>query len=43
MAARLPAGGWGHQVMSAQAVLALIGNPFITGTVLHVDGGQRLV
>jgi hypothetical protein len=27
----------------ALAVLGLIGNPFITGTVVHVDGGQRLV
>jgi NAD(P)-dependent dehydrogenase (short-subunit alcohol dehydrogenase family) len=27
----------------AQAVLALIGNPFMTGTVVHVDGGQRFL
>ena len=43
MAARLPAGRVGTAGDVAQAVLALIGNPFITGTVLHVDGGQRLV
>jgi len=43
MAARLPAGRVGTAGDVAQAVLALIGNQFITGTVLHVDGGQRLV
>ena len=43
MAARLLAGRVGTAGDVAQAVLALIGNPFITGTVLHVDGGQRLV
>jgi NAD(P)-dependent dehydrogenase (short-subunit alcohol dehydrogenase family) len=43
MAGRLPAGRVGTPGDVAQAVLALTGNPFITGTVLHVDGGQRLV
>jgi NAD(P)-dependent dehydrogenase (short-subunit alcohol dehydrogenase family) len=43
MAARLPAGRVGSPGDVAQAVLALIGNPHITGTVVHVDGGQRLV
>ena len=43
MAARLPAGRVGTPGDVAQAVLGLIGNPFITGTVVHVDGGQRLV
>jgi NAD(P)-dependent dehydrogenase (short-subunit alcohol dehydrogenase family) len=43
MAARLPAGRVGTPGDIAQAVLALIGNPFMTGTVVHVDGGQRLV
>src|SRR5690348_2624733 len=43
MAARLPAGRVGTPGDVAQAVLALIGNPFIPGTVLHVDGGQQLV
>ncbi|MEV0246393.1 hypothetical protein AB0H76_07395 [Nocardia sp. NPDC050712] len=27
----------------AEAFLAVLRNPFITGTVLHVDGGHRLV
>jgi NAD(P)-dependent dehydrogenase (short-subunit alcohol dehydrogenase family) len=43
MAARLPAGRVGLPDDVARAVLALTGNPFITGTLLHVDGGQRLV
>ena len=43
LAARLPAGRVGTPGDVAQAVLALIGNPFMTGTVVHVDGGQRLV
>jgi NAD(P)-dependent dehydrogenase (short-subunit alcohol dehydrogenase family) len=43
MAARLPAGRVGTPGDVARAVLALITNPFITGTVVHVDGGQRLV
>jgi NAD(P)-dependent dehydrogenase (short-subunit alcohol dehydrogenase family) len=43
MAARLPAGRVGRPEDVAQAVLALVGNTFITGTVLHVDGGHRLV
>jgi NAD(P)-dependent dehydrogenase (short-subunit alcohol dehydrogenase family) len=43
MASRLPAGRVGQPADVAQAILALIRNPFITGTVLHVDGGQRLV
>jgi len=43
MAARLPGGRVGTPDDVAQAVLAVISNPFITGTVLHVDGGQRLI
>jgi NAD(P)-dependent dehydrogenase (short-subunit alcohol dehydrogenase family) len=43
MAARLPVGRVGTPGDVAQAVLALIGNQFMTGTVVHVDGGQRLV
>jgi NAD(P)-dependent dehydrogenase (short-subunit alcohol dehydrogenase family) len=43
MAARLPAGRVGTPADIAQAISALITNPFITGTVLHADGGQRLV
>ncbi|WP_344309942.1 SDR family oxidoreductase [Fodinicola feengrottensis] len=43
MAARLPAGRIGSPADIAEAVLALVHNGFITGTVLHVDGGHRLV
>jgi NAD(P)-dependent dehydrogenase (short-subunit alcohol dehydrogenase family) len=43
MAARLPAGRVGQPGDVAQAFLSLMRNGFITGTVLHVDGGQRLV
>lgn len=43
MAERLPAGRLGTTEDIAAAVLSLIGNSFITGTILHVDGGHRLV
>jgi NAD(P)-dependent dehydrogenase (short-subunit alcohol dehydrogenase family) len=43
LAARQPVGRTGRPDDVAQAILALIHNSFITGTVLHVDGGQRLV
>lgn len=43
MGERLPAGRLGQPEDIAAAVLSLIRNPFITGTVLHVDGGHRLV
>lgn len=43
MAARLPGGRVGTPEDVARAVLALTGNSFITGTLVHVDGGQRLV
>ncbi|MEV6065822.1 SDR family oxidoreductase [Nocardia sp. NPDC052001] len=43
MADRLPAGRLGAPEDIAQAALSLLRNPFITGTVLHVDGGHRLV
>jgi NAD(P)-dependent dehydrogenase (short-subunit alcohol dehydrogenase family) len=43
MAARLPAGRIGRPEDIAQAFRALIGNEFITGTTLHVEGGHRLV
>jgi NAD(P)-dependent dehydrogenase (short-subunit alcohol dehydrogenase family) len=42
MAARLPARRIGTPADMARAFLALISSEFITGTVLHVDGGQRL-
>ncbi|MFD6159395.1 SDR family oxidoreductase [Nocardia sp. NPDC060256] len=43
LAARLPVGRIGKPAEVAQAMLAAMRNPFITGTVLHVDGGHRLV
>lgn len=43
MAARLPVGRIGHPDDIAQAMLTVMHNPFITGTVLHVDGGHHLV
>ncbi|QDP83640.1 SDR family oxidoreductase [Nocardia otitidiscaviarum] len=43
MAGRLPAGRLGTPEDIAAAVLSLLRNPFVTGTVLHVDGGHRLV
>jgi NAD(P)-dependent dehydrogenase (short-subunit alcohol dehydrogenase family) len=43
MARRLPAGRTGQPYDVAQAFDALLRNDFITGTLLHVDGGQRLV
>lgn len=43
MAARLPAGRVGTPDDIAQAIVALLDNGFVTGTVLHVDGGHRLV
>ena len=43
MAQRLPAGRIGTGEDLAPAFLALMHNPFVTGTVLPVDGGHRLV
>ncbi len=43
MAGRLPAGRLGTPDDIAADVLSLLRNPFVTGTVLHVDGGHRLV
>jgi NAD(P)-dependent dehydrogenase (short-subunit alcohol dehydrogenase family) len=43
MAARLPVGRVGRPADVAQAFVALLGNGFVTGSVVHVDGGQRLV
>lgn len=42
-AAALPTGRIGHPDDIAQAVCLLLGGGFITGEVLHVDGGGRLV
>lgn len=43
MAARLPVGRLGTAEDLAPAYLMLMANGFATGTVLHVDGGHRLV
>jgi len=43
MAARLPVGRIGRPADIAQAFRAVMDNGFITGGVLHVDGGHRLV
>jgi NAD(P)-dependent dehydrogenase (short-subunit alcohol dehydrogenase family) len=43
MAQRLPAGRVGRPEDIAHAFLVLLRNGFITGTVLHIDGGHRLV
>ncbi|MER8389293.1 SDR family oxidoreductase [Mesorhizobium sp. M1428] len=43
MAKRLLVGRIGQAADIAQAITSLMHNGFITGTVLHVDGGQRLV
>jgi len=39
MAAKLPAGRIGRPEDIARAFRALLGNEFITGTTLHVEGG----
>jgi NAD(P)-dependent dehydrogenase (short-subunit alcohol dehydrogenase family) len=43
MAARLPVGRIGRPMDIADAFAAVMRNGFLTGTVVHVDGGQRLV
>lgn len=43
MAERLPVGRIGRPEDVADAIRFLMGNGFVTGTVLHVDGGHRLV
>ena len=43
MAKRLPAGRIGHPSDIAAAIESAMQNGFMTGSVLHVDGGQRLV
>jgi NAD(P)-dependent dehydrogenase (short-subunit alcohol dehydrogenase family) len=43
MANRLPVGRIGRPEDIAQAVLSIMVNGYMTGTVVHVDGGQRLV
>jgi NAD(P)-dependent dehydrogenase (short-subunit alcohol dehydrogenase family) len=43
MAQRLPVGRIGTPEDIAHAMVFLLGNGYTTGTVLHVDGGHRLV
>nr|WP_234903542.1 SDR family oxidoreductase [Agrobacterium vitis] len=43
MAKRLPVGRIGQAADIAQAIESVMRNGFISGTVVHVDGGQRLV
>ncbi|MFF0494560.1 SDR family oxidoreductase [Nocardia sp. NPDC004068] len=43
MAQRLPGGRVGHPDDLAAAFHAVMTNPFMTGAVVHVDGGHRLV
>ena len=43
MAQRLPTGRVGQPEDIADAIRFLIGNGFTTGTILHVEGGHRLV
>jgi len=43
MAKRLPVGRIGQVEDIADAIRFVMGNGFVTGTVLHVDGGHRLV
>ncbi len=43
MAKRLPAGRVGRPEDIADAIRFLIGNGFTTGSILHVEGGHRLV
>ena len=43
MAQRLPVGRIGAPDDVARAMLYLMGSGYTTGTVLHIDGGHRLV
>jgi NAD(P)-dependent dehydrogenase (short-subunit alcohol dehydrogenase family) len=43
MAGRLPVGRVGQPVDIGKAFMALMHNGFVTGTVVHVDGGHQLV
>lgn len=43
MAKRLPAGRVGQPDDIADAISFLMGNAFTTGTILHVEGGHRLI
>jgi NAD(P)-dependent dehydrogenase (short-subunit alcohol dehydrogenase family) len=43
MAERLPIGRVGRPEDIADAISFLMGNSFTTGTVLHIEGGHRLI
>ena len=43
MAKRLPVGRIGRPDDVADAIVFLMGNTFTTGSVLHVEGGHRLI
>lgn len=43
MAARLPVGRIGSPEDIAEAAMLLLGNAYMTGSVLHVEGGRRLL
>ena len=43
LGAKLPARRVGQPEDLAQAIVSVMTNGYITGTVLHVDGGHRLV
>jgi NAD(P)-dependent dehydrogenase (short-subunit alcohol dehydrogenase family) len=43
LAKQLPAGKVGEPADLAESILFLMKNTYITGTILHVDGGQQLI
>jgi NAD(P)-dependent dehydrogenase (short-subunit alcohol dehydrogenase family) len=43
MAERVPAGKVAATADVAPAYIYLMGNEFMTGETIHIDGGQRLV
>jgi NAD(P)-dependent dehydrogenase (short-subunit alcohol dehydrogenase family) len=43
LAARLPAQRVGTAADAARGVLYLMHNTFVTGTVLHIEGGHSLI
>jgi pteridine reductase len=41
---QVPAGGWGNLDEVGQALIFLLAGPaYITGEILHIDGGRHLV
>lgn len=43
VAAGLPGGRVGQAMEVAEAIMLLLGNSYLNGEVLHVDGGGRLI